>query len=1500
MYKKIEEEAAAAAASASLKKKSTSEKVSGIVNNSRTLFIVFPTLEEFAPEREVLSSIVLPELQAYCCDRDIDLECSTFFSSNFDYGQLNFLLSTIEKGTANVLVFIGDKYGDALLPLEISQEEFNAIQSAALEFSKEQCYFADKTKPQNEYRLKDNILDPNTIEKLRNILQQGSKRAKDDGVIHQINEERQLRFYQSYIEVVANAVIESQQQHFFVIRKFQAYETSEVNDRWMEVAGSKLDAINSLKNRISSKVKEGHYFPYICNIHGYPNPQKWFKNKDSDKYKQELTAKLSSALKNLLNISSNLTATVSSYATTPMEAALREHATHEKFAQGLVPKTWFVRNDIDKKINAIVEQSMSKSCFYQFYGPAGCGKTALICRLAELFQARNCYVITRFCYLTDCSLFVNELFRNVLLKFHEMAKISSIPMMSAFHLLEILNHFKLLAEKVDRPLILLLDDVHSLKFGKALSMVEKAIKKMWPHFSMIVTATNANVYLHFLPLPENIEMALFSKDQIMEILKNQSSENIAKPTNEQLNLLRQKIKKSAGNIILAEIQYDELCEGQAEPSADLEVRLSKIESKLGAESVRIVCQLLCVLPYGLTALEVADGFRLSKRNSGMAFDPKDVLSPVPYMVLKYLGRMLVNVYTDKRCVWFFRHAMVEQVVRQRYLPSAGEVKLANETMAELLASVPSTEDEQDPVTSNLVFPHPINRENGSVNMRRIRYQWYYLLHAGKLEQLKETTLCLFNYLEACFRGCGIAHLLSIFEECSQQILDHDILVLFEQVLLPAIPTLIRDKEQFVCELLNRLRFTSSKNSERLNAVIEQLMTFADTYNRAPLLLPLTCWISPPKMKQVVSFAVPQWKSSKTVVQPTHNHQHLLISGNDSAVGQILMYHIASTLLVRTFTGHSDRVTSICTSHDGQFFTSASHDGTIKLWNFANPKGENVKTLNVCKAKLICSLLSNDDKFIVVGATDSTARVISIESGTIERAFKDHTGPVVGLQLSSDNTLLVTGSGDFVVMVWDIQIGEIIIKMSGLMAPVTCLAITSNDAFLTVACEDETVRVFSMVSSQELHELTGHEARVNALAASADDCQLFAATKGKILCYDIHNGQLLETLDCGSNLPVTSLKITDDNSFVLAACGDRIHMWNMNSIERTAPHNEKSKLSCVKLAPDERSAACGTVDSIVAFWDLDLCRCLWSTTQQKNGKVTTLDFTLDSSYVLSGTEIGQISMWDVTNGFLLKNFHIHDALLVSICCFSDGSRVLSCDQNGLMHIWNIYNNEDANSVEILSSTSGIRGPLYLSKNDSVLIGYNFKNNKEMQIWSIVENKLAVKTKVCHNEEILCYCANKSGTVLVTGSMDQSLKIWQVDSGFLTQILVGHDDVVTCCCVSEDGKLVVSGGQDKHIYIWDVQVGAVKRSIAAKSIIYAVQITHDNSVIVSADQDGWIEAWSSETSRMLSSFNTHRQIMGITVSTDASRILVLLNETAQLPILKEDETDPECIQLCKQYK
>ncbi len=64
---------------------------------------------------------------------------------------------------------------------------------------------------------------------------------------------------------------------------------------------------------------------------------------------------------------------------------------------------------------------------------------------------------------------------------------------------------------------------------------------------------------------------------------------------------------------------------------------------------------------------------------------------------------------------------------------------------------------------------------------------------------------------------------------------------------------------------------------------------------------------------------------------------------------------------------------------------------------------------------------------------------------------------------------------------------------------------------------------------------------------------------------------------------------------------------------------------------------------------------------------------------------------------------------------------------------------------------------------------------LKIWSLGDDSLVARAKIYHNEEITCMSATSNGRLLVTGSKDQSLKIWDIDTGFLTQVLVGHDKV-----------------------------------------------------------------------------------------------------------------------------
>ncbi|VDN55782.1 unnamed protein product [Dracunculus medinensis] len=648
----------------------------------------------------------------------------------------------------------------------------------------------------------------------------------------------------------------------------------------------------------------------------------------------------------------------------------------------------------------------------------------------------------------------------------------------------------------------------------------------------------------------------------------------------------------------------------------------------------------------------------------------------------------------------------------------------------------------------------------------------------------------------------------------------------------------------------------------------------------------------------MSFILKDWKSSRTILQPTYNHQHLLISGNECAPGFIYMYHIASNLLIRTFSGHTARVTSISISRNGQFFISTSLDGTTDAIDVLKPH----------RGKVTCSLVSTNFQYIFTGGTDSCVHK------------------------------KITGSGDFVVIVWDLSTGDQAVRLGGLMAPVSCVTITSNDAFVIVACEDETLRVFGTVSGQELHELLGHEGKILAVAAAQDDCQIFAGTTSRIYVYDLHSGKLLDTLNCINQQFIFSLKITNDNNFLVSACGNKVDIWNIfhsscdmkhaNKFEKqgycvellinkifndspdfidvqlTTLFSLKDIVTTVAMSKDEKSAACGTKFGFVAVWDLDICQCIWTVEmskcqaqhsqryilmiQRKGIAVNCVRFTMNCMYLISGDNEGQICIWEASNGFFLKSLDVkllnflhqkNDSItqsssLKAICFFMDDERVLSVDNSSIIFIWNISTDESPDSDPNISF-NGIRAPIILSPYDDRIIG--------MRIWTIIDENIVPKTKIYHNEEITCFNTTTNFSLLVTGSVDQSLKIWQIDTGFLIQVLVGHENGVICCAIAEDERVVISGSKDSQIIVWNVSTGDIFLSIRTMAPVTAIYLTVDASVAISADETGWIETYDMESGQLLSSFNVHRSIKSLESSADGNRILVLPVECSQLPIL-----------------
>ncbi|MBC1270553.1 hypothetical protein GNF07_26250, partial [Trichormus variabilis FSR] len=60
----------------------------------------------------------------------------------------------------------------------------------------------------------------------------------------------------------------------------------------------------------------------------------------------------------------------------------------------------------------------------------------------------------------------------------------------------------------------------------------------------------------------------------------------------------------------------------------------------------------------------------------------------------------------------------------------------------------------------------------------------------------------------------------------------------------------------------------------------------------------------------------------------------------------------------------------------------------------------------------------------------------------------------------------------------------------------------------------------------------------------------------------------------------------------------------------------------------------------------------------------------------------------------------------------------------------------------------------------------------------------------------------GQRIVSGSWDNTLRLWNVNGQPIGQPLIGHEGAVNSVAFSPDGQCIVSGSWDNTLRLWDV--------------------------------------------------------------------------------------------------
>ena len=121
----------------------------------------------------------------------------------------------------------------------------------------------------------------------------------------------------------------------------------------------------------------------------------------------------------------------------------------------------------------------------------------------------------------------------------------------------------------------------------------------------------------------------------------------------------------------------------------------------------------------------------------------------------------------------------------------------------------------------------------------------------------------------------------------------------------------------------------------------------------------------------------------------------------------------------------------------------------------------------------------------------------------------------------------------------------------------------------------------------------------------------------------------------------------------------------------------------------------------------------------------------------------------------------------------------------------------------------------------------------RLWN-VETGQELYTLIGHTGGIRSVAYSPDGNYLLTGSTDNTARLWDAQTGQELYTLTGHTSEVNGVTFSPEGQYVITGGLAGAVRFWDVKTGQEVRSFTQDEGIYEMALSPDGQYILTGDK------------------------------------------------------------------